>query len=169
MKSQKEKDDNLSKEIIDEVQILIEKYKLKPHPEGGYFNELYRSEQLLTSPVNDEKRNAITHIHFLLKKGQISRFHKVLHDEVWNFYAGDPLKLIEFNGNKVQETIIGQGDYFKVIKGGIFQAAETNGIYSLVGCSVAPGFDFNDFSFTEDDAVLLEKLRSDYPSYEYMV
>lgn len=118
---------------------LIKKYKLQPHPEGGYFREVYRSEQELISGVANDKRNAVTHIYFLLKQGEFSKFHRVLHDEIWNFYEGAPLKLIEFDGEIIVEKVIGDyGKYVSVVKGGVFQAAESTGEYTLVGCSVAP-------------------------------
>ena len=131
------------------MQHLIDKYNLIPHPEGGYYRELFRSNQIVISSVPDQKRNAVTHIYFLLLRGQVSRFHKVLHDEIWNFYEGSPLRLIKFNGDKIEEVIIGKNSdsYVDVVPGGLFQAAETTGEYSLVGCTVAPGFDFADFSF----------------------
>jgi predicted cupin superfamily sugar epimerase len=144
---------------------IIDKYQLQAHPEGGYFREVYRSEQRLNSPIHNEYRNAVTHIYFLLAKGQISRFHKVLHDEIWNFYAGAPLKLIEFDGTEVYETIIGDNDYFKVIKGGVYQAAESMGEYSLVGCSVAPGFDFKDFTFIDEKSNAMKILKSELSEY----
>lgn len=147
------------------IQEIIAKYQLQPHPEGGYFSEVYRSEQIINSPANGEMRNAITHIYFLLAKGQISRFHKVLHDEIWNFYEGAPLKLIEFDGNEIQESIIGDRDYFKVIKGGVFQAAESTSEYTLVGCSVAPGFDFKDFSFLDGQMKEMKLLENKFSEY----
>jgi len=153
------------------MQDLIDQYNLIPHPEGGYYREVYRSEQTLLSPAAGKKRSALTHIYFLLAAGQISRFHKVVHDEVWNFYAGDALKLIRYNGADVTEAIIGGmgGDFVAVVNGGIFQAAETTGAYSLVGCSVAPGFDFEDFSFLSDNPVLKLKLIENYPAYRRLV
>ena len=153
------------------MQDLIDKYNLIPHPEGGYYREVYRSEQILSSPVAGKKRSALTHIYFLMLKGQVSRFHKVVHDEVWNFYAGDPLKLIRYNGADVTEAIIGAmgGDFVAVVTGGIFQAAETTGAYSLVGCSVAPGFDFEDFSFLSDVPELKLKLMENYPAYRRLL
>lgn len=131
------------------TQTLIEKYKLAPHPEGGYYNEVYRSNQKVQSPANNAQRDAVTHIYFLLTKGNISAFHKVLHDEIWNFYEGAPLRLLKLDKKKCEEIIIGPGadSYCTTIPGGIFQAAETTGDYSLVGCTVAPGFDFEDFLF----------------------
>ena len=151
------------------VKNLIRKYQLKPHPEGGYYREVYRSEQKVNSPINNNKRNALTHIYFLLIKNQVSRFHKVHHDEIWNFYEGAPLKLIEFYNSEIRETIISRESYIKVIKGGAFQAAETTGEYTLVGCSVAPGFDFNDFSFLNENEELTNKIKMKFPKFEKFV
>ena len=142
------------------MQDLIDKYKLIPHPEGGHYAVVYESKQAVTSPVVNEDRKAITHIYFLLLKGQVSIFHKVVHDEIWNFYDGDPLKLIKYDGSTVEENIIGSGcsDYVSIVEGGVYQAAESTGRYSLVGCSVAPGFEFEDFSFLCDQFETKEKL-----------
>jgi hypothetical protein len=154
-----------------DIHKIIKKYKLLPHPEGGYFKEIYRSEQTVNSKLAGEERNAVTHIYFLLAKGQVSRFHRVLHDEIWNFYEGSPLKIIEFDGQKPEEKIIGSenGDYFAVVKGGVFQAAESMGEYSLVGCSVAPGFNFKDFSFLTDEQGMLETLNMKHAEYKRLV
>ncbi len=94
-----------------------------------------------------------------------------MHDEIWNFYEGSPLKIIEFDGQKPEEKVIGSenGDYFTVVKGGIFQAAESMCEYSLVGCSVAPGFDFNDFSFLSDDKNLVKKFNNHSGNYNYLL
>jgi len=151
---------------------LIKKYGLQPHPEGGHFAETYRSGQIVDSPVNQEKRNALTDIYFLLASGEISRFHKVLHDEIWNFYEGDPLKIIRFDGVELTEHIIGpdsQDGYKVVIQGGVWQAAVPTGEYSLVGCTVAPGFDFSDFSFLSDDAKLADIIRNSHSDYKYLI
>lgn len=153
------------------TQEIIKKYQLQLHPEGGYYREMYRSEQELRSFVNNKNRNSVTHIYFLLAKGQIRRFHKVLHDEIWNFYEGSSLKLIEFDGQNIEEKIIGSenGSYVSVVKGGIFQAAESMGEYSLVGCSVAPGVDFKDFSFLTDGSEILDTLNKKYSEYKRFV
>ena len=113
----------------------------------------------------------LTHIYFLLLKGQVSIFHKVAHVEIWNFYKGDPLKLIKYNGSKVEEVTIGSGcsDYASIVEGGIYQAAESTGVYSLVGCSVAPGFEFEDFSFLRDEYEAKEKLLKRYPGYRKFI
>ena len=133
------------------METLIEKYQLTPHPEGGYFKEIYRSELSLTSPVTQGVRQAVTQIYFLLTAGQLSRFHRVVHDEIWHFYEGAPLALIQYDGSRVVREEIGPGaSYTAVVPGGVWQAAESTGDYSLVGCTVAPGFDFTDFTFLSD-------------------
>ena len=153
------------------MQDLIDKYKLVPHPEGGYYAVVYESEQSVKSAVVNKVRKAVTHIYFLLLKGQVSIFHKVAHDEIWNFYEGDPLKLIKYNGLKVVEDIIGSGcsDYASIVVGGVYQAAESTGVYSLVGCSVAPGFEFEDFSFLRDDFETKIKLLKKFPGYRKFI
>ena len=140
------------------VNSLIEQYQLEPHPEGGYFKEIYRSDMQVTSPIDGETRSAVTHIYFLLPRGEVSRFHKVTHDEIWNYYAGAPLCLIDMDASdttspQVTQQYIGVGkpDFTYVIQGGRYQAAESTGEFTLVGCTVAPGFDFKDFSFIEDE------------------
>ena len=153
------------------MQDLIDKYKLVPHPEGGYYAVVHESKQAVTSPVVNKDRKAVTHIYFLLLKGQVSIFHKVAHDEIWNFYQGGPLKLIKYNGSKVEEDIIGSGcsDYVSIVEGGVYQAAESTGVYTLVGCSVAPGFEFEDFSFLRDDLETKEKLLKTFPRYQKFI
>lgn len=127
------------------MQDLIDKYKFFPHPEGGYYAVVYESKHSVTSPVVNKVRKALTHICFLLLKGQVSIFHKVAHDEIWNFYQGDPLKLIKYNGSKVEEDIIGSG------------------------CSVAPGFEFEDFLFLRDELDTKEKFIQKFPGYQKFV
>ncbi len=130
---------------------LIKRYDLAPHPEGGYFKEVYRSDLCLVSPVTCTRRHAVTQIYFMLTAGQVSRFHRVVHDEIWNFYEGAPLSLIQYDEKNVSKQVIGPGeDYTAVVPGKIWQAAESTGAYTLVGCTVAPGFDFTDFSFFSD-------------------
>ena len=135
------------------IQELIDKYQLTPHPEGGWYKETYRSELKLHSPVNGQKRSSLTQIYFLLTRGDVSRFHKVLHDEIWHFHEGAPLRLYDADNLNCEEVILGaeNGNYHHIISGGNYQAAESSGDYTLVGCTVAPGFDFADFSFLSDE------------------
>ena len=146
---------------------LIKKYGLSPHPEGGYYREIYRSDFSIQSERAADTRAAVTHIYFLLGKGQVSRFHRVVHDEIWNHYQGAPLTLHRFDGAAVTTDTIGPGqDHFTaVVPGRVWQAAESTGEYSLVGCTVAPGFDFTDFSFLSDspsDLTTLKGLKTEY-------
>jgi uncharacterized protein len=150
------------------VRRLIERYQLIPHPEGGHFRETYRSAQKIHSPKAGEERDALTHIYFLLQKGEISRFHRVSHDEIWHFYEGDPVRILLFDGRRLEEETIGPGrdSYFRAVPGGVFQAAETTGAYTLAGCVVAPGFDFKDFSFLADRDQTSALFRSRHPGLE---
>ncbi|MBN1142207.1 MAG: cupin domain-containing protein [Deltaproteobacteria bacterium] len=145
---------------------LIAHYGLRPHPEGGFYREVYRSQQTVTSSLAGAERRALTHIYFLLLRDQISRFHRVRHDEVWNFYEGAPLTLVTFDGTEVRTHRLGPGaDYVLVVAGGLFQAAASEGAFSLVGCTVAPGFEFADFSFLAEDPDLSRCLEQNAPDY----
>jgi len=151
------------------MQQLIDRLKLVPHPEGGFYREVYRSGQAVSSSATKAPRQALTHIYFLLLKGQVSRFHRVLHDEVWNYYEGAPLRLLRWHGATIEEQLIGPGEanYCTTIVGGDFQAAESCGDYTLVGCTVAPGFDFADFTFADDRQWLIvpEQARQTYQRF----
>lgn len=148
---------------------LINGLELSPHPEGGYYKEIYRSETTVHSPHSRAMRNALTDIYFLLLSGQISRFHRVLHDEIWHLYEGAPLVIVEIeaNGLKMQEVRLeGCGPapkYKHRVKGGNWQAAYSTGEYTLVGCTVAPGFAFDDFQFLSQDAELQSIVLKKFP------
>ncbi len=141
------------------VQFLKSTFNLLPHPEGGYYSEIYRSTDVIISPQNKSPRNTLTHIYFLLSQGDISRWHRVVHDEIWHVYEGDPLRILSFDADKpkapIQEDIIGDNSsenisaFHKVIKGRHYQAACSTGSYTFLGCTVAPGFSFEDFNYIE--------------------
>lgn len=141
---------------------IIHRFNLAPHPEGGFFREIYRSGLQVWSKTADGDRAAATHIYFLLPKGQVSRFHRVIHDEIWHIYQGDPLRLIQFDGNRLKEIHIGTGcpDFTAVVPAGTWQAAISTGTYTLAGCTVAPGFDFTDFAFLADHPADLSKFMA---------
>lgn len=134
----------------------IEKLRLTPHPEGGYYKEVYRSDELINIqndfPRYNGKRCFSTSIYFLLKGKDISHFHKILSDETWHFYDGTSLSLhlIDENG-KYSKVKMGNSNDDELlqfsIKRNTWFAAEVNdkNSFSLIGCTVAPGFDFNDF------------------------
>jgi uncharacterized protein len=141
---------------------LVRSLKLQPHPEGGFFREVFRSED--TVEARQGLRSALTTIYFLLTKGQVSRFHRVTSDEIWHFYEGAPLRLHYISPDfKRHESLQlgpcrGKRAPYGVIPAGAWQAAETTGDYTLVGCTVGPGFDFADFTMlrdAKDDAATL--------------
>lgn len=134
------------------AQALIERYELKPHPEGGHFARVYCSQNHVLSPVNSARRPVMTHIYFLLRRGEVSRMHRVLHDELWCVYAGAPLALVRGDGRRFEQFRIGADcpHFQALVPGGQWQAAESTGEFTLCGCTVAPGFDFADFTLMDD-------------------
>ena len=151
-----------------EARGLIRKLGLKPHPEGGFYREIHRSAG--TVQASQGRRAALTTIYFLLARGQKSVFHRVVSDEVWHYYAGAPLRLWCVSGDfKTSERIAlgapGRGRVpVAVIAAGEWQAAETTGDYTLVGCTVGPGFDFADFRMLRDDPRLAARMRKSMPA-----
>jgi uncharacterized protein len=147
------------------VQTLIDSLQLKPHPEGGYYREIFRSEQNVSADQHRDERSALTSIYFLLEAGQHSRWHRVLSDEVWSHLEGDALELLCFEQNSAQLTVSRLGPYaaetepVRVVPAGVWQAAQPLGEYTLVGCSVGPGFEFRDFSMAADHPEVAEAIR----------
>jgi len=127
---------------------------LQAHPEGGRFREVYRSAETV-EPKNGTPKSALTHIYFELKKGENSTFHRVEQEEVWNLYRGAGLKLWilnpETNDLSCEELSASANTFCCVIPPGHWQAAEPLDGDVLVGCSVAPGFDFEDFELITHD------------------
>ena len=140
---------------------LIDKLQLEKHPEGGYFKETYRSEILLPDSALPSEftsgRNASTCIYFMLTSDEFSAFHKVNQDEAWHFYLGETITLhmISPEGEYSQVSIgndFGQNETPQfVVPAQHWFAAEikTEDSFALVGCTVAPGFDFDDFELAE--------------------
>ena len=132
-----------------QARTLIEKLDLKPHPEGGSYREIYRSSERVQTARG--ARCAITAIYYLLERNQFSRWHVVEADEIWHFYEGSPLELLAYDpeSRALTRCVLGntRDDQVRVavIRKGIWQAARSLGDFSLVGCNVGPGFDFEDF------------------------
>ena len=130
---------------------LVKMYDLQPHPEGGYFKETYRAAQ--TTDTSNGARNHSTAIYFLIPEGKKSHLHRIKSDELWHFYLGDPMTLIQISPEGSVEEITlgsdvkkGQKVQHTVPAGCWFGAYPNPGSrYSFVGCTVAPGFDFADF------------------------
>jgi uncharacterized protein len=127
----------------DEVIRLLD---LKPHPEGGHFRETFRDSRQV-----DGTRAASTAIYFLLTRDERSHWHRVDAVEVWHWYAGAPLELeIAQSGGRIERVTLGNdlasGERPQaVVPAHAWQAAQTLGDWTLVGCTVAPGFDFAGF------------------------
>jgi len=134
-----------------QVRALIDKLELKPHPEGGSYREIYRSSERVQTARG--ARVAITAIYYLLERDQVSRWHIVEADEIWHFYEGFPLELLGYHpeARALVRSVLGNTtdhqERAAVIRKGVWQAARSLGDFSLVGCSVGPGFDFEDFRF----------------------
>lgn len=144
---------------------LIQQLSLQPHPEGGYFKETYRSVEEIQESCLDTKyigkRNCSTCIYFMLTSGAFSAFHRINQDEIWHFYQGSTVKLYMISPSgelsKVligSDIINGEVPQFVVPAGYWFAAKVTEeDSYSLVGCTVSPGFDFRDFELAERDSL----------------
>ncbi len=147
---------------------LIRLLRLAPHPEGGFFRETYRAQGTIA-------RNALpngfggdrvfsTSIYYLLQAGQVSMLHRIKSDELWHFHMGDALEVIDItvdgaltttvlghdvaDGNTLQ-SVVPAGRWF-----GARLARPAKDAFALVGCTVAPGFDFADFEIAHRDALL---------------
>ncbi len=130
---------------------IVDRLKLERHPEGGWFRETFRDE----GPDGNVHSTAI---HFLLARGDRSHWHRVAHAaEVWHHYAGDPIRLrLSADGIEIEDHLLGAdlgaGERPQVIVPlGCWQSAESLGEWTLVGCTVAPGFDFAHFELAPPD------------------
>ena len=148
------------------IQTLIDKLHLKPHPEGGYYRETYRSKGIIEANELVAEyggvRNFSTCIYFLLTSDTFSAFHRILQEEIWHFYLGAPILLHQITPEGKYSTVeigndleAGQVPQL-VVPGGIWFGAHVKdeNAYSLIGCTVSPGFDFNDFELAERNTLL---------------
>jgi predicted cupin superfamily sugar epimerase len=135
----------------------VEKLGLEVHPEGGFFKETYRSDETISEEALPHRfsgeRAFSTSIFYMLNKNDISMLHRIKQDEIWHFYEGTSLTIHCLSADGAYSaSVLGRdiqnGESFQVVvKGGCYFCAETNNkeSFSLVGCTVAPGFDFEDF------------------------
>ena len=149
---------------------LIAVLGMQPHPEGGYYVEIHRSAMRVQPADARPARSALTTIFFLLTAGDISRWHRVIgSDEVWHFHEGAPLELftagLEFEtfDRHVVGPLTGSQRPVHVVEAGVWQAARSTGEYTLVACSVGPGFDFADFEMLRDDPAAAARARLRQP------
>lgn len=155
---------------------LVKVLDLQPHPEGGFYRELYRSEGRISGRELGQgiggDRNFSTAIYFLIEKDNFSAFHRIKSDETWHFYYGDTLEVLEiYDDGKLQITHVGN----KIEEGDVFQytvkantwfgsRVKKGGSFSLVGCTVAPGFDFRDFEMADR-----RRLQADFPELKEII
>ncbi len=168
--------DNLFLSAIVDADHIIRKFRLQPHPEGGYYSETYKSNETVRKQALPERygsaRSWSTCIYYMLKSGQASKFHRLKTDEIWHFYLGCPLevfiigekgslKTIRLGNNLMRQEI----PQLIIPRNSWFAARPTEGgAFSLIGCTVAPGFDFEDFE--QADGKSLMKL---YPEYKDII
>ena len=154
---------------------LVEQLGLVPHPEGGHFCEVYRSPARVQPSDGRGSRSSLTTIYFLLVSGQVSRWHRVASDEVWHHYEGDPLELWSADAGFTEATrhVLGGVDDearpVHVIGADRWQAARTMGSYTLVGCTVGPGFEFSDFEMLDQRPDEAEAVKRRHPDLAVFV
>ncbi len=155
---------------------IIEKLDLQPHPEGGYFAETYRSELELPGSLIGAHgpRQACTGIYFLIPAGEFSAFHRIKSDEMWHFYDGDPLLVHQIFSDGTYEchhlgSDVQRQVYQAVVPAGAWFASEPDPEsreegFSLVGCTVSPGFDFSDFELARR-----QELADEFPEHRALI
>jgi len=126
---------------------IIKRFKLLPHPEGGWFREILRSEIDVTRK-DGERRNNITGIYYMLRKNEISTWHRInFADEIWIYLKGSPLNLwcLDDGNKELRKLRIDYNNPIEMIPSGYWQAAKSSGVFTLASCCVGPGFDYSDF------------------------
>lgn len=159
-----------------EIENLVKKLELQKHPEGGYFKEIYRSEDTVPIEIFPDRNNSLkpyrnfcTSIYYLLVHEDVSVFHKIKSDEIWHFYQGSPILLHILNentGEYLSKELGSKNQFQVIIPKNVWFAAEVKdkNLYSLVGCTVSPGFEFEDFTIAKREE-LLEK----FPKYKELI
>ncbi|WP_240655700.1 cupin domain-containing protein [Paraburkholderia phosphatilytica] len=156
---------------------LIRRFELQPHPEGGYYRETYRAQQRVSreSSASSGARDyaASTAIYYLLCDGAHSAWHRIRSDEIWHFYAGAALNVYVLNEDgsvtthRLGDALVDHDAAFQaVVEAGAWFAAECAdpATYALVGCTVAPGFEFSEFELADVDALLAR-----YPAHRELI
>lgn len=148
------------------IEILIKQLGLTKHPEGGWYRETYRCSETTTAAALPERfsgdRAFSTAIYYLLGKNDVSALHRIKSDEIWHFYEGTALTVHLFTPHgehralKLGSDLVSGEIYQAVVPAGCWFGAEVTGAgnYSLVGCTVAPGFDFADFEMGNYELLL---------------
>ena len=149
---------------MDRIAELIRNLELAPHPEGGFYREIWRAGLGVEPSDGRGGRAALTSIYFLLPAGAISRWHRVTSDEIWHHYEGAPLELLlvppdEFRLERARLGPLGPDQApVRCVPATWWQAARSLGAYTLVGCTVGPGFEFADFELLSSRPDLADAL-----------
>ena len=158
------------------IEQLVDFYQLKPHPEGGFYKETYRSKESISQQSLPDRfvgeRSFSTAIYFLLPAGHFSAFHRIKSDELWHFYAGEALHIYVIDEEGALTTINLGAD---ILNGETMQAVVPAGCwfasrpvkstgYCFVGCTVSPGFDFADFELAR-----AEELTQIHPEHKELI
>lgn len=139
---------------MNQINELVQVHNLIPHPEGGFFKETYRSY-------------FSTGIFYLLTKGQKSSFHRIKSDEMWHFYSGDSISIVEITSEgTIKETILNKTNVQYVVPANVWFGAylPVNSEFAFTGCTVAPAFHFKDFEMGSK-----EKLLQEFPRAKTMI
>ena len=153
----------------------VERLGMQPHPEGGWYKETYRSNGAIRQSALGEfngDRSYATGIYFILTKENFSAFHRIKSDEMWHFYDGDGLAVHELkpNGSYIKHQLglnldSEQQPQFVISANSWFASVVVqNGSWCLVGCTVSPGFDFQDFELAERNSLIAE-----YPEHQELI
>lgn len=147
---------------------IIQHLQLQPHPEGGFYREVYRSAGTIAAaclqPLFPGERHFATSIYYLLQKGDFSAVHRIRSDEIWHFYTGGTLwlHLIDTVGQykclPLGNTLTANTAFQVVMPAGVWFAAEPapGTAFTLAGCTVSPGFDFRDFEMADKKNLALQ-------------
>lgn len=146
---------------------FIQQLQLAPHPEGGYYREMYRSTDMIEGECLHHRfcggsRSVSTAIYFLMEAGCFSAFHRIKSDEIWHHYEGEGMEVVVIHPQGAMEVLrlgkdMAKGEQpLQVVPAGCWFAARVASSvgFALVGCTVAPGFDFADFEMADRDALV---------------
>jgi predicted cupin superfamily sugar epimerase len=148
----------------------IQSLNLLPHPEGGYYREVFRSTEEVNRVGSAEVKQACTSIYYLLEDADFSGFHRIASDEIWYFHKGQPLiiHVIQKDGTLISHELSDKstGSFSVIVQAGLWFAAELKAGqgFALVSCAVAPGFDFSEFEMAKQDELVLQ-----YPQHEVLL
>jgi uncharacterized protein len=148
---------------------LVRELKLAPHPEGGFYRELFRSRRMVRTDDGRSERWAATTIFYLLRGSDVNKWHRVASDEIWHWYEGAPLELHLLDPQLTRAKTemagpVGEAQVpVRAVPAGCWQAVRCTGEYTLAGCTVAPGFEFSDFRLLREFPDLSEKLTAAFP------